>query len=125
MHSWSVHPFTFTSRRWWDVFVSPQVGYSLGRFYATPVASEILSGYYGDTKRNANGFIIGAELCFTAYFTGGFYISAGFEWSMILFNLDDSLSLTNTQTSATYGSGKSFNIHSYSFILSIGYAFSN
>jgi len=117
--------FHLTTRKWWDVSITPIIGYSFGSFTATPVATTLLSGYTGGETMTANGLIIALELRFTAYFSGGFFLSAGFEWAMNMATLDGSYTLTNPQTGAAYGLSSSFSLHTTGFIMAAGYAFSN
>lgn len=127
--------FHLTTRKQWDITLNPAVGYYIGSFRATPVASEIL--YYEDPpgtehvgysvdERKLNGFLFDVELNFTAYFSGGLYISLGLDWGVHLINFNEAYNLTNPATGEIYFEDQvSSNIRSYSFIISAGYAFMN
>lgn len=116
--------FHLTNRKQWDIVLIPVIGYSIGKFQPTPVASQILISYTGPSSVSVSGMSYGTELNFTAYFTGGLAISLGLDWSMYTFNFS-SFNLTNSQTSATYSGATSGVIHTLSLVISAGYAFSN
>ncbi len=115
-----------TYRRSWDFTLSPLIGYSYGRFIATPVGKKTIEGYEGKTMQNAQGLSYGAEINFTAYFSGGLFLSIGFEWLRHSLSFESAYELTNPDTNAEYFEGKSSGtIDSYSVIITSGYAFSN
>lgn len=119
----SVHA---TNRLRWDFTLTPMAGYAIYRFHATPVAGSILSGYSGDMVREGSGFVYGAELNCTIYFSGGFFLAFGYEWMKNPVKFSDAYDLTNAQTGARYMEGSSGgDIVTHSFILTAGYAFSN
>lgn len=130
----SVH---FTNRKWWDISLTPMIGYSFGKYKPTPVAealfAEMLLSYSGTSEKSANGLIVGCELRVTAYFNGGFFISAGFDWTLNMATISGALNdpltglpLKNPQISNWYYTmGSRMQMHSLNFILTVGYAFSN
>lgn len=120
----------FTNRRWWDISLTPLVGYSFGKFKATPVAQSLFRNmnlpYTSGSEKDANGLVIGTELRFSAYFAGGFFMSVGFDWTLNMPSISGSYNLTNPQQpSVRYSLGGSLELHTMSFILMTGYAFSN
>jgi len=126
----SVAPtFHITNRKQWDFVIIPKVGYSVAWYDATPIASQLLSdiGYVPtieERQKAAHGWVVGSEVNFTAYFSGGVFLSLGFDWTLDLFSLDSVYSLT--QNGASFFEGETFAmIHSLGFILTVGYAFSN
>ncbi len=127
--------FHLTTRKQWDITLTPVLGYYYGIFEATPVAVQIphentnfLQNYSGSTKRSVNNITYGAELNFTAYFSGGLYITIGFDWTVNKLKFDTEFNLerdsSNTDIKIPY-TGSSSNINNYSFIFSAGYAFFN
>lgn len=124
--------FHLTTRKMWDVSLSLFAGYSFGTFYATPVADEILENkvdsvvYNGPGEKSVNGFSAGTELNFLFYFSGGLFVSIGFDWTMNMLDFGSEFNLQNPQTSANYFSGEtSSTVHSLGIIISAGYAFMN
>ena len=115
-----------TNRRRWDFTLTPLVGYSIYSFTATPVAGQILSGYSGKMIREGSGFVYGAELNCTIYFSGGLFLAMGYEWMRNPVEFSESFDLANPQTGTRYMDGSSGGqIETHSFILTAGYAFSN
>lgn len=114
-----------TNRKAWDFVLIPLLGYSFGKYNATPVAKKTIDGYGGDTGRKSNALSYGAELNCTIYFTGGLYITFGGEWIRNTIKLGKDFTLTNPQTGNTYNAKTSSTIDTYSIIISAGYAFSN
>ena len=115
-----------TVRKSWDFVLIPSIGYDYGTYSATPIASRIVDGYDGSTKQKVRGITYGAELNFTAYFSGGLFISVGGEWIRNMLTLKSEYDLTNPGTGKRYYEGKkSGTIDSYCFVLTSGYAFSN
>ncbi len=116
--------FHLTTRRQWDITLNPMIGYAIAKYNATPVAAELISGYSGDRKRDVNGIIYGAELSLAIYFSGGFYLSLGGEWTSYNFTFSPGYNLS--QNGNTYLEGKnSTSMQTINFIVSAGYAFSN
>jgi len=77
-------------------------------------------------ERDINGLNLGAELCFNVYFSGGFFLALGFDWNMNMLKIDPQYTLANTQTYLKFYENKtSSQIHTFSFIISAGYAFFN
>ncbi|MCP4135152.1 MAG: hypothetical protein GY754_29560 [bacterium] len=117
--------YHLTTRKQWDVTCTAYFGYSIANFSATPIATKLITAYAGNGDQSLNGFALGAELNFTAYFSGGLFISLGCDWNLYFVSFD-SFNLTNPKNSATYLSGEtSSNIHTISFAISAGYAFAN
>jgi len=117
-----------TNRKQWDVVLTPVLGYSIAWFKPTPIAAQLLSGTYdysnGGTRR-ADSFILGSELNFTTYFSGGLYLSIGFDWTMNFTKFSSPFSLTLDTVNYYYENETKAFFHTVSFIISIGYAFSN
>jgi hypothetical protein len=115
-----------TNRVRWDFTLTPLAGYSIYSFTATPVAGQILSGYSGKMKREGSGFVYGAELNCTIYFSGGLFLAMGYEWMRSPVEFSEPFDLVNPQTGTRYMDGSSGGqIETHSFILTAGYAFSN
>ena len=121
--------FHLTNRKQWDVTFTPVVGYALATFHPTPVVAELKDDdYSGLESKTVNNITTGAELNFTAYFSGGLFISLGFDWIMTFMNFGSAYDVNYTDENSvvhTYSTGSSSNFHSLSFIISAGYAFSN
>ncbi len=115
--------FHLTTRKLWDVTLTPVAGYALAQYSATPIAAKLVSGYSGDRKRDVSGITYGAELNFTAYLSGGLYISFGVDWNKYPVKFSPALSLT--QPNGTMMNKTSGSIESINLVLSAGYAFSN
>ena len=120
----SVH---VTNRKQWDITLTPVIGYAVGEFTATPIANKLVTGYSGSSGKIIHGFTCGAELNFIAYFSGGLFISLGFDWTMNMFKFDKAYNLTNPVSpyNLYFEGEKASNPHTLSFIISSGYAFSN
>ncbi len=114
-----------TTRKRWDITLTPFIGYALASYTATPIATELVDNYEGDTKRTANGLVFGTELNFTAYFSGGLYISIGFDWTFNQMKLDHPYSLEQPNGNRFYNGKSESDIHNFSLLISAGYAFSN
>lgn len=119
--------FHATSRTTWDFTLTPVIGYAFAQYEAATVASQIVTGFSGNNKRDSKGFSFGAELNCTIYFSGGLFISLGGEWLRNSLSFGKSFTLTNPfNPGANYLDGKkSGTLDSYSFIITSGYAFSN
>ena len=120
-----------TNRKQWDLTLTPVIGYSIAWFRPTPIAAKLLTpapynyNYSNGGTRRADSFLLGSEINFTAYFSGGLYISIGFDWTMNFMKFSSPISLT-------YGAGNNYFenettafFHTLSLIISAGYAFSN
>ncbi|OHD65167.1 MAG: hypothetical protein A2176_02710 [Spirochaetes bacterium RBG_13_51_14] len=134
----SVH---FTTRKQWDFSLTPVAGYALGEYNAAPIAKllvykteqnvnlqilDIVWGYGRKSKKQVYNVVVGAELSFFVYFTGGFFISFGCDWTMNMLKFDGKFYQMNPQTYRLFFPQSDFSyLHSVSFILSAGYAFSN
>lgn len=120
----SIH---LTERKRWDVVFTPLIGYAIGKYNATPIASNLKlgDGYSGENqKQSMNSFAYGAELNFVAYFSGGFFFSIGMEYFNypLSFSSEYDISLNDN----TFMDGKtSGSISTATIAISAGYAFSN
>lgn len=127
-----------TTRRQWDIAFTPFAGYSFGEYSAAPIAKELIYnfrrptsiqmifGYAGKRDKRVNSPIVGTEANILLYFSGGFFLSLGAEWTMNIIEFSGRYYLMNTQTYVWFfGNRKSSHLHSISFIVSGGYAFLN
>ncbi|HNW28784.1 MAG TPA: hypothetical protein PKN50_09940 [Spirochaetota bacterium] len=128
----------FTSRRAWDISLTPLVGYALGRYTATPIAAQLIYSYDIPTefqyfyfytarrKKRTNNIVVGAELNISMFFTGGFLLSFGCDWNMNMLKFNSKFYISNIQNFSWFFQNKNnSNMHSVCFMLSAGYAFSN
>jgi hypothetical protein len=116
----------FTTRRQWDICVTPLVGYALGIYNATPIAKRLIYNMFGFRKKTVNNIVVGSELNLCIYFSGGFYMSFGVDWAMNMLKFGNAFQVYNLQTYKNFfPGGRSSYLHSVCFILSAGYAFSN
>lgn len=128
----------FTSRKQWDISLTPVAGYAIGEYNAAPIADELIYsfstpsnlqlalGYGARRKKKADNVVVGAELNVSVYFTGGFFMSFGCDWTMNMLEFKDKFFMMNPQTLRLFfPMGTSSYLHSICFILSAGYAFSN
>jgi hypothetical protein len=77
-------------------------------------------------KKKADNVVVGAELNVSVYFTGGFFMSFGCDWTMNMLEFKDKFFMMNPQTlHLFFPMSTSSYLHSICFILSAGYAFSN
>lgn len=113
-----------TNRKQWDFSLAPIIGYSLYRYKAVPVASQLLENVSGE-NRKGNGLVYGVELNTIIYFSGGLFISLGYEWMRNPVKYSEAMNLTNPQTNAVYADTSNGYIDTNSFVLTVGYAFSN
>jgi hypothetical protein len=119
----SVH---FTVRKQWDFSLTPVAGYSLGEYIATPIAARLIYTYAGARKKVVYNPIVGAEFNLSIYFSGGFFMSFGCDWSMNMMKFENKFYLVNPQTLMWFFTNRdSSYLHSVCFILSAGYAVSN
>jgi hypothetical protein len=119
-----------TARKQWDNVLTPELGYALAKYTATPVAAKLIDSYTNDgkRKRDVNGMFYGAELSLAIYFSGGFYLSLGGEWTSYSFKFSPGYELTQTvgtKTSEYLDGSNSTSMQTINFIISAGYAFSN
>lgn len=128
----------FTARKAWDISIAPVVGYALGRYSAAPIASQLIFSrtvpsllhyfcfYTARQKKKAYNLVVGAELNLSMFFTGGFFLSFGFDWTMNMLKFANDYYINNLQTYAWFFANKNSSyVHSTCFMLSAGYAFSN
>lgn len=115
--------FHLTNRRQWDISLNPLIGYGKGRFRASPVAAKLISGYYGDGERSVSGMIYGTELNLIIFFSGGFYLTIGGEYTY--YPISFSPAYTLRQSGNTYSATNGGTIKTMDIIISAGYAFSN
>ncbi len=128
----------FTSRRAWDISLTPVVGYALGRYTATPIAAQLIYSltiptdfqyfyyYTARRKKQTDNIVVGAELAISMFFTGGFFLSFGCDWNMNMLKFNSKFYICNIQNYSWFFQNRNAsNMHSVSFMLSAGYAFSN
>ncbi len=113
-----------TNRKQWDFSLAPIMGYSLYKYQAAPVASQLLDNVSGGS-RTGKDLVYGVELNAIIYFSGGLFISLGYEWMRNPVKYSDVINLTNTQTNAVYADTSGGYIDTNSVVLTVGYAFSN
>ena len=114
-----------TVRREWDVTIAPFLGYSMGKFKAIPVAKGLFDSIDSKTSQNNNSFIYGVEIAGVLYFSGGFFLSLGAEWTRYNIKIDNDINRTSPSV-LTYNNGStSGNIDTYIIQVSAGYAFLN
>ncbi|MCL2155503.1 MAG: hypothetical protein FWH53_07565 [Leptospirales bacterium] len=113
-----------TNRKQWDISLTPMIGYSIAKYKPTPIAEQLIENYSGDNRRDVNGIVYGAELNFAMYYSGGLYVSIGFEWNKYPLSLDPKVKLENPNTHKIFEK-TSGDLQSINFVLSVGYAFSN
>lgn len=134
----SVH---VTARKQWDISFTPFVGYALGNYSATPVAKRLVYNfsvqpipiehvifwYGGKRNKQAYNVVIGGELDLTVYFSRGFMLSFGFDWTMNMLEFNGAFYLMSPQLPYLwfFPNKNSSYLHSVCFILTAGYAFSN
>ncbi|OQA99186.1 MAG: hypothetical protein BWY23_00731 [Spirochaetes bacterium ADurb.Bin218] len=129
-YSLSMGPsFHFTNRKQWDVIFTPAIGYGIGKYEAMPVASQLDIAYTGGSrKRNVNSLFYELELALAVYFSGGFYMSMGAQWSYFTMGFSPTFDISQTVNgnSYEYMEGKSSSsLQSISVTISAGYAFLN
>jgi hypothetical protein len=119
--------FHATTRRPWDISLSPMIGFSYGTFKATPIADKMISTYDpGNTKGKTSFITYGAELKLSLFFSGGFVLSLGGEWIRNGVKLDGAVTQNNPQTGRSYmNGGTSGNIDNVRISIGGGYAFKN
>lgn len=128
----------FTTRKAWDISFTPVVGYALGEYKAAPIAAQLIYSlttmteqqliffYNAKRKKQAYNIVVGGDLNISMFFTGGFMISVGFDWTMNMLKFNNKFYINNIQTLAWFFPNKNSSyVHSACFMLSAGYAFSN
>lgn len=117
--------FHLTNRQQWDITLTPEIGYSLAKYKATPIAAKLV-GVSGNRKRDVNSFTYGAELNLTIYFSGGLFISIGSDWNNYPVKFSPGLALVNNYPgSSTTMNKTSGTVQTLNLAISVGYAFSN
>lgn len=128
-----------TSRKQWDFALTPLVGYALGDYRATPIAERLVYNftevtldhvvfwYAARRNKRAYNFVVGGEASLLIYFSGGFMMSFGFDWTMNMLTFKGPFYLMNPQMPHLwfFPNKNSSYLHSFCFMLSAGYAFSN
>jgi hypothetical protein len=118
--------FHLTSRKSWDVTLTPVIGYAFAKYNATPIAAKLVQGYSGDRERDVSGITYGAEINLTMYFSGGLYISLGVDWNKYPITFSPPYELTQPGNGNTFMEGKnSGSIQTINLAISAGYAFSH
>lgn len=116
--------FHLTTRKLWDVTLTPVIGYTYAKYHAAPIEAELnSSNITGSRNRNVNGITYGAELNCTLYFSGGLYISLGADWNRYPLKFSPAINLSNSSNSNTLDKS-SGNLDTINFALSAGYTFS-
>lgn len=113
-----------TNRKQWDFSLAPIIGYSLYKYNATPVVSQLIENVPGES-RSGKGLVYGVELNAIIYFSGGLFISLGYEWMRNPMKYSEVINLTNPQTNAVYADTSGGYIDTNSVVITVGYAFSN
>jgi hypothetical protein len=116
----------FTTRKQWDISVTPVAGYAIGEYTAAPLAGRLIYNSIGFRKKKANNPVVGTELNLSLFFSGGFLISFGCDWTMNILKFGGKFYVYNLQTyKSFFPNGNSSLINSISFTIGAGYAFSN
>jgi hypothetical protein len=114
-----------TNRKPWDVSFAPMIGFSKGKYHASPVAAQYIDGY--DPKNSSgksSALVYGADLKLSLFFSGGFVMSVGGEWTRNNIILPGSINEHNPQTGKRYMNGStSGTLDNYRVVFSGGYAF--
>ena len=136
----SVH---VTSRKQWDISITPLAGYGYGKYTAAPIAATLVYTYWSGTsasqadptlvylfwkkrKQVLTTVILGTELNLNIFFSGGLLISFGCEWALNMLAFKNKFYVNNPQNFKWFFPNKKFSyLHSIGFIISTGYAFSN
>jgi hypothetical protein len=113
-----------TNRKQWDFSFAPIIGYSFFRYTAASVPAKLFDNL-SSKNRTGSGFVYGVELNAIVYFSGGLFISLGYEWMRNPVAYSDAVNLTNPQTGAGYADTSGGHIDTNSVIITVGYAFSN
>lgn len=135
-----------SNRKQWDITFTPLLGYALATYRAAPIASLLIPegylyqallgrttmsvdqalGFSGARKKTVNYLTVGGEANVCAYFSGGFFLTIGFEWIMNIIQLKKAFFLQNPQNYRYFYPGRRESyLHSYMISLSAGYAFYN
>jgi len=122
--------FHLTARKQWDIVLTPEIGYAVAKYTATPVAAKLVDSYTddGDRERDVNGIFYGGELALSIYFSGGFYLSLGGEWTKYSLTFSPAYDLNQTvgtENRKYLNGASSTSMQTVNFIISAGYAFSN
>jgi hypothetical protein len=114
-----------TNRKPWDISISPMIGFSKGKYHATPVAAKYIDNYDpSNSSGKSSSLVYGADLKLTLFFSGGFVMSLGGEWTRNSFTLPGPVSETNPQTGKKFmNGGTSGTLDNYRIVVSGGYAF--
>ncbi|MCX7677948.1 MAG: hypothetical protein N2316_01895 [Spirochaetes bacterium] len=116
--------FHVTNRKQWDVSVAPIVGYAFYQYQAAAVAGELLENT-ASQKRKGKGVVYGCEIGGTIFFSGGLFVSLGYEWIRNSVEYAETFYISNPQTSAIYPDTSGGDIQTHSVLIVVGYAFSN
>ena len=117
--------YHLTSRKPWDLSSTLYAGYSMGTFSPSPIAGELMTTLTADSSKSTSGAVVGLDLSFTAYFSGGAIMSLSTGWFYHIISLDSPVSQINPVTTDSYSNTVAQPFHDISVNLSIGYAFSN
>ncbi len=113
-----------TTRKRWDFTLTPFIGYVMADYTPTPIAKKLIADYDAGQPKDVSTYAAGAELNFTGYFSGGLYITFGFDWQVRFLDFGGGFTLER-EGLAFFPGGRDSRIYSYSFIFSAGYAFSH
>lgn len=136
----SVH---VTSRKQWDISITPVAGYAYGKYTAAPIVATLVYTYsagpsvssadpifmyyfWKNRKKVLNNLILGTEINLNIFFSGGLLLSFGCDWAMNMLAFKKKFYLNNPQNYKWFFLNKTSSyLHSIGFIISAGYAFSN
>ncbi len=117
--------FHATNRKSWDFVLTPYIGYSYGKYDATPVAGQLKESYNAPNSRSVSGLSYGSDLICTIYFSGGLYVSFGGEWTRNTLNFGSPYTETYSGGDPFMDGATSGTIDNICFTLEAGYAFMN
>ena len=117
-----------TTRKRWDVALTPYGGYAIAVYRPTPIAATLLKDYKTPKSKNVSNFALGTELALVSYFSGGLYMSIGLDWNLRFLDFGRGFFLTQNNAGKDvdfFPGKKSSKIHTVDIIISAGYAFLN
>jgi hypothetical protein len=114
-----------TSRKPWDIALSPLIGIAFSQYNPTPIAKELLDGYDGPSSEQFTSLTYGVDLLLSIFFSGGLVIQLGGEWVRNNITFSSTPNAENPQTHQIFYNKKSAVIDSILFHVSAGYAFYN
>lgn len=117
--------FHITSRKPWDIALSPLIGISFSQYNPTPIAKELLDDYDSPPSEQFTSLTYGVDLLLSIFFSGGLVIQFGGEWIRNNITFSSTPNAENPQTHQIFYNKKSAVIDSLLFYVSAGYAFYN